>query len=551
MTHRGSILRCELTALTLLAGVSSAAAQTAPGAAAGASVSPRLQVQPQVNALPEALHNPTRREAPEQIHQGHWGAFNRDGGVPAGFGPVARYGTDRAAEDWSALRDRRERTDWLDPLKLIPLGGNETVTLTLSGDQRLKNWFESAPSLGQQKPDNSGRMTVRGLYGADLHLGPQIRLYGEVVNGDAGGWGGYGYNATYRKTLDVQQLFVEARASVAGAQAGVRVGRQAFLDAPNYVLYQRATPDVPLSWNGVRLYAVWPRARIDLFDLVQTNTSPSAPFADTENYGARLSGAYGSWAAPDFSLFGRPGHVFVDLFYLGYDLGGAPAAMATATANGMRTGSALATTHRDNDGVRLWGKAGPIVFSLGGIVQGGTVREAGSAGDRAVHAYALNGVAGWQFAAVVWAPLLGVQADWNSGGNDRTRRGTVGTYLAPFSPDTNYLDTTATFAPANLFDLAPTLELTPSAATALRFKLPVFWRASTSDAVYGIGRIYSFGEADRGAYVATVPQLSFAWRLTVHLSWTQDLARVLASAGLRRAGGMDDTYYLSTFDYRF
>ena len=108
--------------------------------------SPRLQVQPQINALPESLHNPTSKEAPSQIHQGDWGVFNRDGGSPAGFGPVARYGTDRSHEDWSYLRNPALTDDVFDPLKFIPLNADKSIYLTLSADERLKNWFENRPS---------------------------------------------------------------------------------------------------------------------------------------------------------------------------------------------------------------------------------------------------------------------------------------------------------------------------------------------------------------------------------------------------------------------
>ena len=235
--------------------------------------SPRLQGQPQINALPEALHTPTKQQAPTQIHTGDWGVFNRDGGAPAGFGPVARYGTDQSAEDWSFLRDRSLSDDAFDPLKFIALNDSKSIYLTLSADERLKNSFENRAFIYAQKPDDSGRMTLRGLYGADLHLGSYVRVFAELVNGDAGGWNAYGYNGTYRTRLDLEQLFGEVTAPIAGAKVGVKFGRQQFLDAPNYVLFARETPDVPLSWNGVRGYVFWPRVRLDAFDFVQTNNT--------------------------------------------------------------------------------------------------------------------------------------------------------------------------------------------------------------------------------------------------------------------------------------
>ena len=354
---------CVMVAMLVITGLTAKArAQTSPPGAGSSQVptispnprqSPRLQVQPQVNALPEGLHNPPKAQAPAEIHTGDWGVFNREGGSAAGFGPVARYGTDPSAEDWSFLRDPTLSDDIFDPLKFIPLNTSKSIYLTLSGDERLKNWFENRPFLGTQKPNDSGRMTVRGLYGADLHLGPFFRVFAELVNGDAAGWNAYGYNGSYRTKLDLEQLFGEVTLPLAGARTGLKFGRQQFLDAPNYVLFARETPDVPLSWNGVRAYAIWPRVRIDLFDFVQTNNNPTQLFRDNENWNARLFGGYESWAPPDFHFLGRPGHVFVDFFYLGYEYGGTTAAIPTAS------GTASGSTLRDNYGTRVWGKAGP------------------------------------------------------------------------------------------------------------------------------------------------------------------------------------------------
>ncbi len=514
--------------------------QTAPP-----PLAPRLETTAPATILPEALHNLTRRQAPQSIHQRKFGVFNRDGGAPSGFGPVARYGVDRAQENWSYLRDPTLSDDRLDGLKFIPLNEDKSVYLTLSFDQRIKAWYESAPFLGQQKPKHSARLINRTVGGADLHLGPYFRVYAELLSGQAGGWNAYGYNQTYRKTVDAQQLFAEAEIPLDTAKLGMIVGRQEFFDAPNYVLYVRETPNLPISWNGLRAYVFWPRLRVDVFDLVQTNTLPTAPFADTENYQARLFGAYTSLALPDFRFLGAPGHVFLDAFYLGYDVAGSGAALATAA------GTANGTTHRDNPGVRLWGKAGPIEFSLGGLAQTGSFSAARRAARRRVAAYALDAVLGWRAARLPTNPLLAVQADVYSGGTYTRTTGVVGTYLAPFNPQTAYLDTTTYLAPANLVAVAPRLELAPTHASFLILKLPFYWRQSTSDALYGSGRIYTFRGGYGDAFVGYAPQLSLGLRLTRHLSWTQDFARFLVSNALARAGGRNGTYYLSTLDFRF
>ncbi len=521
---------------------------TPPGPAPAAkrpNVSPRLQSTAPVAAVPEAIHNPTRKQAPRRIHQRPWGVFNRDGGAPAGFGPVARFGIDRSAEDWSYLRDPGLSDDVFDPLKFMPLTSDKSVYLTLSLDERLRNWYETRPFLGQTKPNDSGRFTNRTTAGADLHLGPFFHVYGELINGDAAGWAYYGYNQTYRKTLDVQQAYAEATLPVDDAKVGAKVGRFEFFDAPNYLIYGRETPNIPLSWNGVQAYVFWPRVRLDVFDLVQTNTNPTDMFADTENYKARLFGAYESWAVPDFHFLGQPGHVFLDFFYLGYDYGGSKAPIATAekTASG--------TTHRDNIGTRVWGKVGPIEFSLGGVYQGGQFTYAKSTRSRAVDAYAINTIIGYRAAALRFNPFFAVQADLYSGGNYNRTSGSIGTYIAPYYPQTGYLDTTTYIAPSNLIDVGPRVELRPTDNTALIVKVPFFWRASTNDAVYGASQIYDFRGKYAGGYVGVDPQIELAYRITRHLTWTNDFARFLVSDALAHAGGQNGTYYQSTLDFRF
>ena len=532
---RATPLLCGVTAISVLLG---------PKAhAQGRSAT--LHTAPAFNTLPQTRSNPTKAEAPKAIHTGNWGVFNRLDGSPAGFGPVARYGVVRWAEDWSALRNPSLRDDFFDPLKFIPLNDAKTIYLTLSGESRLKNWFENRPFLGTQKPDDSGRMTFRNTFGADLHLGPYLRVYGELINGDAAGWNAYGYNATYRTRLDVQQLFVEGNATIAGAKTGLMFGRQEFLDAPNYVLYLRETPDLPLSWDGVRGFAIWPRIRFDAWDFVQTNTNPPQMFRDNENYNARLFGGYGSYAVPDFKVMSQPGTVFVDLFYIGYELGGTPAAIATAT------GTASGSTLRDNYGSRIWGRMGPIEFSVGGIYQGGEFRYANSTRTRDVDAFAFNNFLGYRFGSVYGRPLLGVQADIYSGGSYKDKTGDEHTYIAPYNPQTNYLDTTTYFTASNLISISPQIEYTPSATTLLRFRVPVLWRQNNDDAVYGSSRIYTFRAKYNGSFIGTVPQINFAWRITRHLTWSHDLARYFASTDLERAGASNGTYYLSTLAFRF
>nr|WP_308718932.1 alginate export family protein [Komagataeibacter xylinus] len=534
------------------------AAQAAPDPVVSGSNAPgqpeqmvvHMTQRPPILTFPHAnpVGQPIRIGGQENRRSGHqydWGVFNRGNGEAAGFGPVGRYGVSPWAEDWSNLRDPKKHDDLFDALKYIPLTRSGTVWISFSGETRLRNWFETRPALGTQKPNDSGRFGVRNLYGADLHIGEHLRFFGQLVNADAGGWGGYGYGSTYRKRLDAQQAFVEVKWNMLGAKSGFMFGRQQFLDAPSYMLYARETPNVPLSWDGFRAYMVWQRIRIDAWDFVQTDDSDRRMFHDVENYASRLYGFNATWAPPDFTFMGQKGYSFVDAFYIGYKLNGAAGAIVgpKGAVNGSDT--------RNNFGMRWHGIAGPIEFSVGGIWQGGVFRNASNNAPRGVSAYAINSTVGYRLPDEALHTFAGIQTDVYSGGNASKSQGTVGTYLSPFNPQTNYLDTTTYMTGSNLISFAPLVRITPFKSVSIQFKYPLFWRDSVNDPVYKSSGYYKFAGNFRGRFVGMAPQVSVAWQINTHLSWTQYVSRFMTSRALNEAGGASGTYYQSNFVFRF
>ncbi|WP_260432169.1 alginate export family protein [Zymomonas mobilis] len=479
-------------------------------------------------------------------HQCDWGVFNRGDGEAAGFGPVGRYGVAAWAEDWSALSDPKNRKDPFDFLKYRPLNKSGSLWISFSGETRFRNWFETKPQLGAQKIDNSGRFGIRNLYGADLHVGSHLRFFAQIVNGDASGWNVYGYGSTYRKSLDLQQAFVEIKGPVLGAKSGLIIGRQQFLDAPSYMLYNRETPNVPLSWNGFRGYSIWSRIRIDGWYFVGTNTDHNAIFHDNQDYATRLYGFNTTWAPPDFSFFRKKGYSFLDAFYIGYRLVGSSGAISAPNHK-----TSQGTDLRNNFGIRWHGAAGAVEFSLGAIWQGGCFRYAGTDRNRNISAYAINSIVGYRFPKNSLRLFAGIQTDVYSGGNASKTSGTIGGYITPFNPQTNYLDTTTYIAPSNLISVAPLVRLTPLKSVSLQIKAPLFWRENTDDPIYKSSGIYSFAYNFDGKFIGTAPQAALTWQINTHISWTQYVSRFVTSHALHQAGASSGTYYQSNFVFRF
>ncbi|MFT8722831.1 MAG: alginate export family protein [Acetobacter malorum] len=503
---------------------------------------------PPLTSRPEAYGQPQSLELKplptSLMHQGPWGVFNANTGAAAGFGTVAYYAVSRWAEDWSSLRDKRNHIDWADPLKYIPLNNSGSIYLTLSGNFRHHGFYDQRAMFGTVKKDPAYRSTLRWNAGADLHLGEHVRLYGELMSAQAGGINYYGYaGGRWRSKLDAQQAFVEVKGHMLGATMGAMVGRMSFLDAPPYVTAGSVYPTIPYSWNGLRGYAFWKRFRVDLFDLTLTNNAPTTAFHDQVGWRTRLFGAYTSYAIPNFKFMERNSQVFVDTFYLGYTLSSNPIASTTGTIAG--------STHRDTPGTRIWGNAGPIEFSLGGMWQGGNFRAAKNGPQRAVSAYSFNGTVSWRFAKWWGRPAIGIQADAISGGDTRkSQTSSWGNFLSPFVPSAYYLDMSTYIGNSNLIDVGPLATIATSRNTSLLLKVPVIWRNSTHDAIYANPTAaYSF--RPQGGYTATMPQASFTWRATRHVTFSLDGEYIFASRAMIKAGASSGAYVQSNLELTF
>ena len=92
----------------------------------------------------------------------------------------------RYDEDYSYLKDPSRRTDWLDVLKYIPLGDRDGYYLSLGGTARPRFEFNQNPFFGSAPANSHGNnndLVQRYLLHADLHLGPNIRFFGQLQSG--------------------------------------------------------------------------------------------------------------------------------------------------------------------------------------------------------------------------------------------------------------------------------------------------------------------------------------------------------------------------------
>jgi hypothetical protein len=147
----------------------------------------------------------------------------------------------RYEEDFSFLRDPSKSTDFFDPLKFIAFDDAKQIYVTFSALERLRydNIQNNTYNLGSQvKAHQAEAYERRTQVGADLHLGPNFRVYAELLNAAASGRnlngvgrvGGTGAATSWRNDLALQQGFIEAMTSLEmfgePRTIGIRAGRQ-------------------------------------------------------------------------------------------------------------------------------------------------------------------------------------------------------------------------------------------------------------------------------------------------------------------------------------
>lgn len=485
-----------------------------------------------------------------------YGVFTNNSGFgPVGnyswfaFGPNAPYAQARWVEDWSGLcNDPNKNKDWFNRLKYIPLNNSGTIWLSLNGNERLQYIFDTHPYMGYQNKQNTSRIFLRSIYGADLHIGKHVRTYVELVNAVAGGVRQFGYQSgTQRSRLNLQQGFLELKHEMLGAKMGVMGGRQFFVDAPAAMQSPREISNIRQSWDGFRGYSIWKRFRIDLFDLWQTDVHDDRKvFTYGPNYNARLYGAYSSLALPSFYTMGKKSQLFIDAFFLGYLYGGSIASIPGKQIASMQKGS----TRRDNIGGRISGNVGTINIDFTGVYQGGQFRPANNGGTRPVRAFLFSSLISHTFNNVEGTLSVGLKSDYSSGGNYNKTKGAVRNFAVPYIPTTD-LDITLYLTTSNSISTGPLITYIPRPDTLLVLHAPVIWRASTNDTIYGPGFTYPLRDNYSGGFIGALPQFSLGYEVIPHLVLSTNLAGFIGSNSIRKAGAKNSTFVFQRVTFRF
>jgi hypothetical protein len=211
-------------------------------------------------------------------------------GAAGGDEPAARpaLAPVREAENWRALADPRLRTEPLDRLKYLPLGGGAFVTL--GGDLRVmhENFRDEDWGLGAEQVSHV--LLVRMLAHADLRWGDRARLFGQLGSSHEQG-------RAVRRPNDVATFYLNAGFLELGSgdprrgRLEARLGRMELLYGEGRLISFRGRPNVRRSHDGGRLRWQQGPHRLDallVWDVRHADHSPRSLRLDDQ----RLAGLY-------------------------------------------------------------------------------------------------------------------------------------------------------------------------------------------------------------------------------------------------------------------
>lgn len=391
--------------------------------------------------------------------------------------PPAIVGPMRQMEDYGYLNDSSIRRGlWWEPAKYIPVTRAPNAAFgTVGGELRLRYERIGNSDFGAPPQDNGGYLLTRVLpYVSftvpDVADGIRLQLFGQVESafstGDA-----RGPSPVDEEDFGLLQGFAQIAFAVGDGELSLQGGRQVISFGTERLLGSRYGTNILLSFDGGRVR--WKNGQWDLrgFYLLPVQVDPE-PFDDLSSSDQQLWGIYGTRILTDWMPSLK--NASVDFYYLGYS-------DANASYN---SGSGRELRH--TWGTRLFGNQpmgkGFLDWNDEVIFQFGSFDN--QLGDGNILAWSVGTETGYTF-DMAMAPRVFVRANYVSG--DENRNSANLQTFNPLFPKGKYFGELTPVGPYNLINLQGGLSLNLTDTITLSFQGGPYWRASTQDAVYGVG----------------------------------------------------------------
>lgn len=424
----------------------------------------------------------------------------------------------RYNERYDYLADPKNRTDFFDPVKYIPLSSTDQQSyLSLGGELRERYENYRNAGLGSGTPPNQSYLLQRVTLDADLHVDQRLRVF---VQGLSGLQFGQRDNAppVNQNPVDLQQGFVDyifGEPTPQGPRLTARAGRFEMSYGSGRLVATRAAPNLPFKFDGLQFIGGDGAARLYAF-LVRPGQEYEYHL-DGENDGQTFWGVYATTPT------GHQLPANIDVYYLG------------ARYASQRYANGAAAELRHSIGTRWSGSLGGWSYDWEPIVQFGNF------GNREIFAWTMATDTGYTFAAAPWRPRLGFKADIASGDSNGPQ-GRFGAFN-PLYFKSGYFNDASIIRPTNIADLHPSLQFVPLKSLTATVAGAALWRFSVKDGVYGpSGNLELKPIAGGSRYVGNTVEAALEWKAGRHLVCTASYVHLFASDYVSAAGGGDVDY---------
>jgi hypothetical protein len=436
--------------------------------------------------------------------------------------PPPGYKVLRFEENYSCLSNAVMRTDWLDPIKYIPLSTSDpTWYLTLGGEvrERFEGRYDPNFGVGGQKPDSYWLQRV--TFSSDVHLGERFRIFAEGISGIV-----EGQNPppppVQQDPIDLQFAFADVVPFLVDDQKlTLRVGRFGMYFGSGRLLATRAAPNIPQRFDGGEAIYDQPgwQATAFLTRPVEDNGGISG-----SNPGICLWGLYVThW-------LDAPHKTGMDAYYIGYANQNAKYASGTGNEN------------RQSFGTRIFGSKHQWDWNGEAVVQVGTF------GDESIFAWTASMDSGYTWNAT-FQPRLGLKVDVASGSHDSSG-GQLGTFN-PLYFKSGYFNDASLIRPANLIDVHPNLSANLTRTVSINGGVDVFWRYSQNDAIYAPPGNVEIPAAPGSSYFTTAVDVNLQWQIQRHISFGASYVHFFTGDYVQSAGGSEVNYVSTTLSFLF
>lgn len=429
--------------------------------------------------------------------------------------------------NWSSLKDPSKRTDFLDPIKYIPIGNGDSF-LSFGLEYRIEYERYTAYNFDMGPQDQAGYLMQRVLPHMDVHLTNHFRIYTEFQ---------FDYidlrNGGPRSAIDqyhgLHQLFFEVGSNTTSSSGlNLLAGRQEIVEGRGRLFDNNEGPTVKLSFDGFRLrYASKKKGNVDVFAVKPVNDGLGY-FDDWPVHTQTVWAVYAS----DIALGSIQPKL--DLYYIGFD---------------------------NEDASYVIGQGREIRHTLGGRFDKAVGRgfdfdwesafQWGAFSDHSIHAYTVSTETGYTFVNSPGHIRPFLRFDVASGGSSNHELNTFnslfprGAYITPKAAPPFALD--------NVVDVHPMVWFQPVPHVETSVGWDWFWRYRTNDGLYTFGGFPLINNSStRDRYIMQMGDMEIRWAPAQHVIAALNLMGTINGVFLNNTVKSHDITYANLgFTYRF